>query len=103
MSGGIIKSSQMAQRGEDTITNASDLSNQINNLVSSVDGLLKVWTSGGGYASFCREYNEERDYLLQFAKSLSLHGEDVVVAARHLDNADQMAAEDAMRIGNIEV
>ena len=103
MSGGIIKTSKMAQRGEDTITNASDLSKQINNLVSSVDGLIKVWTSGGGYVSFCREYKEERDYLLKFAESLNLHGEDVVLAAKHLDKADQMAADDAMRIGNIEV
>ncbi len=103
MSGGIIKTTQMVQRGEDTVNNAADLSVQINNLISSVDGLMSVWTSGGGHDSFSQEFNMERDYLESFAKKLTGHGEDISDAARILDNADADAADDAKRIGSITV
>ncbi len=103
MSGGIIKTTDMAQRGEDTITNASDLSAKINNLISTVDELLTVWTSGGGYLSFRQAYTEERDYLLEFARNLSAHGEGIVDAAKTLDTADQDVADDTSMINRIEV
>ena len=97
MSGLYVDSGNMNTQGINTVTNANDFFNEINQLVSHVDSLMQIW-NGSAAQTFKQSVDSQVVNLKEFEKILELLGEKIIEGARNFDATEEENAAAARNL-----